>query len=151
MARQVFKTSGFRELERALHALPKATGKSVLRKIAKGALEPMANRAAALAPEDLGILAFSIVVGERRTKRARRVAGKPQGIVMAMGPASGLGALYYATHVEFGTIDTPAKPYMRPAWDGGKQGALDHVKGQLGTAIQKAAARYAKRVAKAKG
>jgi len=156
------KLTGFRELERALSELPKATGKNVLRRIAKGALEPMADRASAKAPRESGKLAFSISVSEKRTRRARGGsktkfsggkfrADASTGIDMAMGPTAGQGVLGYATFVEFGTVDTAANPYMRPAWDGGAGQALDYIKDNLGAEIQKAADKRAKKLAKLGG
>lgn len=143
------KLRGFRELERKLAVdLPKATARNVLRRVAKGALEPMADLAAQKAPEERGILSFSIVVSEGRTRRARTFFRRVRGVEMAMGPASGLGATYYASHVEFGTIDTPAQPYMRPAWDTGKQSALDYVEDNLWREIDRAVGRAAKRKAR---
>lgn len=154
------KVEGLRELERALAELPKATGKNVLRRIAKGALEPMANVAASKAPVGRGVLSFSISVSEKRTTRARfrprlilskgRYKVSPStGLDMAMGPAAGLGALQYATFVEFGTVDTVAVPFMRPAWDGGAMKALGYIKDNLGVEIDKAAKRLARKRAKA--
>lgn len=146
------RLEGFRELDRALAELPKATGKNVLRRVAKGALEPMANQAAALAPERTGKLSFSISVGERRTRRVKRENkfDTRTGIQMAMGPASGSGAaLNYAAFAEFGTVDTPAKPYIRPAWDAGAMRALDFVKQRLGSEIQRSADKLAVKRAKA--
>lgn len=150
------KLSGFRELDKALSELPKATAKNVLRRIAKGALAPMADNAQRLAPRDTGDLQVSIVVSEKRTRRAKqapkrqKVNGKwrsdpSTGIEMAMGPASGKGVLNYATFREFGRVNQAAHPYMRPAWNGGAEGALDYIKDNLSEAIDKAAARVAKR------
>lgn len=141
---------GFRELERALSELPKATGKNVLRRVARGALQPMAEKARGLAPKDKGDLAASIQVSERRTKRVARINrfDKNTGVEMAMGPVSGDAVLNYATFVEFGTIDTAAKPYMRPAFDSGKNGMLDYVVTNLGREIDKAATRLAKKAAR---
>lgn len=153
------KLEGFRELEKALAELPKATGKNVLRRVGKGSLEPMADLAASKAPADTGKLSFSIVVSEKRTRRAKpsttRFRGgsfrsdPSKGVDIAMGPAAGQGALQYATFVEFGTIDTAAAPYMRPAWDSGSMQALDYIKDNLGKEIGKAAAKVAKKRAKA--
>lgn len=146
--------AGFRGVENALHDLPKATGKTVLRKVAKGALEPMADKAAALAPERTGRLAFSISVGEKRTRRVKRDAkfDTRTGIQMAMGPASGFGAaLTYASFDEFGTVDTPAFGYMRSAWDTGAQPALDYVETNLWDAVSKAAQKLANKRARVGG
>lgn len=148
------KLDGFKELERALAELPKATGKNVLRRIGRGALEPMADVAAAKAPHRTGRLAYSIAVSEKRTSRARWQGGRfrsavSTGITMAMGPASGFGTLQYATFDEFGTVDTPAFAYMRAAWDGGAHRALDYVKTNLSIEIEKAALKLARKRAKA--
>jgi len=143
------KLTGFRELDRILsEEMPQATAKRILRKIAKDALEPMADRAAAMAPEDEGLLAFSVSVGEQRTRRVKKERERRSSIDMAMGPAGGTGALQYASFVEFGTNDTRPQPYMRPAWDGGKMAALEYVKDNLGTAVRQAAARHAKKAAR---
>lgn len=154
---------GFAELDRALTELPKATGKNVLRRIARGALEPMANMAAARAPHRTGRLAYSISVSEKRTPRAKWQnttmgrtafvgghfrASASTGITMAMGPAGGLGVLPYASFDEFGTIDTPAFAFMRAAWDAGANQALEYIKTNLSIEIDKAAMRYARRQAK---
>jgi HK97 gp10 family phage protein len=156
------KLEGFRELDQALMELPKATAKSVLRRVAKGALEPMAAMAAGRAPERTGKLSFSIAVSEKRTRRAKGSSAKKliggqwrsdpkTSIEMAMGPAGGLGTLSYATWAEFGTSDTVAKPFMRPSWDSGSHAALGYIKSQLRIEIDKAAARAARKAAKLRG
>jgi HK97 gp10 family phage protein len=156
MARvEAIELTGFRELEQSLRQLPKATGKNVLRRVAKGALEPMAQIAASKAPHRTGRLAYSITVSEKRTRRAKKSttrfvgggfrAAASKGIEMAMGPAGGLGTLQYASFDEFGTIDTPAFGYMRAAWDGGAYNALDYVKGQLSVEIDKSTAKFLKK------
>lgn len=161
MAATVVRLTGFREFEEALKKLPKATGKNVLRRIAKGALEPMADVAAANAPHRTGRLSFSIAVSEKRTRRAKKPsttrfikggfrASASTGIDMAMGPASGFGAaLSYAAFDEFGTIDTPAFGYMRSAWDSGSARSLEYIKDNLGSEIEKAARKLAAKRAKA--
>lgn len=151
--------TGFRELESTLRQLPKATGKNVLKRIGKGALEPMADAARSKAPKRSGALAYSIAVSERRTKRARTsttkfVNGKfrasaSTGVQVAMGPSAGKGVLYYAAFDEFGTVDTPAFGYMRAAWDSGYYQALEYVKDNLWAAVERAVAKFAVKQAKA--
>jgi HK97 gp10 family phage protein len=141
---------GFRELEAALSELPKATGKNVLRRVARGALEPIADRARSLAPKDKGDLAGSIVVSEKRTRRVNRFNrfDKQTGLEMAMGPSSGGGVLNYATWAEFGRDGQRATSYMRSSWDAGKRAALEFVILNLGREIDKAATRLAKKSAR---
>lgn len=109
----------------------------------------MATDAANNAPEESGRLGFSVSVSERRTARAKTNFNKAQGVQIAMGPAAGSGVLQYATFVEFGTVETPAQPFMRPAWDRGAMRALNYVKENLGAEIDKAIGRVARRKAKA--
>ena len=146
------RLEGFRELEAALNDLPKATGRNVLRRVAKGALAPMADKAKSMAPVDGGELRESIKLSEKRTKRVVRENrfDRNGGLAMAMGPVSGNGVLNYASFVEFGTADARAQPFMRPAFDGGKHEALEYIKANLGKEISKAAARLAKKAAKGK-
>lgn len=146
----VARLEGFREFEEALNQLPKATGRNVLRRLARGALEPMADQAAGNAPVAEGDLRNSIEVSERRTRRVNRAGrfDRKTGIEMAMGPASGEGVLSYATFVEFGTNDTPPQPYMRPAWDSGRGDALDYIKENLWDEIHKAALRVQRKGAR---
>lgn len=159
----IVKTRGFRECEKVLSQLPRATSKNVLRKVGKPPMEAMAAQAAALAPHRRGVLSFSISVSEKGTRRAtwkgtrnvqfvggRFTSERAQSIVIAMGPASGLGALQYASFGEFGTIDTPAQPFMRPTWDAQAQRALDYVQEHLWLEVSKAAERRAGRLAKAR-
>lgn len=149
----MFRVEGFAELDRALAELPKTTGKNTLRRVARGALEPMANDAAQKAPHRTGRLAYSISVSEKRTSRAKWQNGafrsaSSTGIIMAMGPGAGLGTLNYASFDEFGTVDTPAFGFMRAAWDAGAAPALEYIKLNLSIEINKAAVRYARKQAK---
>lgn len=146
------KVAGFKGVEQALAKLPQATGKNVLRRVAKGALNPMANVASQKAPERTGRLAFSISVGEGRTRRAKTGFRSTSGIQMAMGPAGGFGGtLEYATFDEFGTVDTPAFGFMRYAWDTGAQPALDYTELNLWAEISKSAQKLANKRAKLGG
>lgn len=118
-------------------------------------MERMADKAASLAPEESGRLSFSVTVSEKPTRRAAWKNGvfksqRSTSIVIAMGPGAGFGTLEYATFVEFGTIDTAADPFMRPAWDSEAQRALDYVQDNLWAEVSAAAERLARKTAKAK-
>ena len=143
------KVEGLRELDKALGELPKASGKAVLRRVGKMALEPMAKMAAARAPDDpltgAPDLHRSIIVSTRSSagKRSKR---KKASVEMYMGPHT-KGGYPQAIVQEFGTINHPAHPYMTPAWEGEKRHALEIIKDKLGDEIRKTAARVAKRAA----
>jgi HK97 gp10 family phage protein len=158
-------TSGFRELDKALAELPKATARNVLRRTLVKAGQPIADEASRLAPVDTGKLAGRIAVSPKiknkvgsaefaaamrqglgrdaavsALRQARRDAGGQGSFAeMYVGPARGV--LGYAHLVEFGTVRTAPQPFMRPAWDGKKREALDIIRRELGNEIIMAARR----------
>ncbi len=142
------KVDGLRELDAALGQLPKATAKAVLRRVAVKALQPFDRRWRQIAEAHklTGSYVTSGGVGTKLTKRQARLNRKRDDKSFAevfAGPNDPS-----AVPGEFGTHDQRARPSVRPAWDAEKDGALTSVKGQLGAAIEKAAARLAKRNAK---
>jgi hypothetical protein len=148
MAKRLVKVEGLRELEDALSQLPKSTGKAVLRRVARAALEPFdkAWRAKAAAYHFTGALERSGGIGPKLTRRQAKLNRFREGkasIEMHAGPNDPA-----AVPAEFGTVDQAARPSVRPAWDGTQDAVLEIVKDSLGTEIAKAAARVAKKTAK---
>lgn len=150
MARRV-KTEGFRELEAALSDLvnmvggSRATGKNVLKRTLLKAAEPIERDAAANAPELSGTLRKDVKTGTRLTRRQAglaRKAGKSS-VEVHVGVADPAGV-----QTEFGNANQAAQPWLRPAWDGNKDGALDTIGTELGGQIARAAARVAKKAAR---
>jgi HK97 gp10 family phage protein len=147
------KTHGFDELERALVSdFPKATAKNILRRAAINALKPIEARAKQLAPKDDGTLAESITTKPVKARRASRDRYESaSGVTIATGPTSrraddpGGNAAWQ----EEGTVNMPANPFMRPAWDAGHDQVLDTVRTELALQIDKARARIARKLAKA--
>lgn len=140
------QVAGLRDLEAALGKLPQATGKAVLRRVAKQALEPFDKAWRQKAPHLTGSLEESGGIGTKLTRRQARLNRKLEGrasIEMHSGPNDPA-----AVPQEFGTFDQPAQPFMRPAWDATQMKVLDIVKGQLGGEIEKAAARVARKRAR---
>lgn len=148
MANRTVKVEGFRELEAALMELPKATGKAVLRRVAKEALGPFdkAWRANANAHRLTGSLEESGGIGTKLTKRQARLNRKAEGkasIEMYAGPNDPA-----AIPAEYGTVDQAARPFGRKAWASTQDPTLEIVKDKLGIEIAKGAARVAKKTAK---
>lgn len=149
------KIDGLRALDAALGELPKAVGKSVLRRTAIKALKPVAETAASLAPIDAdpasspkrppGTLKRSYTVGTKLNKRQARAAKKDgkSSVEVYAGTNDPAGI-----QTEFGNAHQRAQPHLRPAWEAGKEGVLEIVKTELGGEIDKAAARLAKRRAR---
>jgi HK97 gp10 family phage protein len=160
------KIEGLAELDAALSQLKKSTAKSVLRRVGIKALAPVQAAAQNLAPvrapsapekyykkgENTFIrprgttkkyLFVSTRLNKSQARKARKL-GKSE-VEVYMGTRVSSSRL-----VEFGTSDTPAQPFMRPAWDAEKAGVLDTVATELGAEIDKAAARAAKRASRAR-
>lgn len=154
MARQTFKIEGLRDLEKSLGELPKATGKNVLRRVLRKVGQPIADMAQSLAPDDPATsgkrdLKTSITVGSRLGRRQAALHRK----MFKDDRASveifvGAGVLPHPHLQEFGTEGHGPQPFMRPAWDANKLAALDTVKADLWTEIDKSAKRLARKQAR---
>lgn len=172
MARGVVtvKVEGLRELERALGQFTKATARNVLKRVLVKAGEPIADRARQLVPVDEGHLKASIAVSTKKPKGAD--AGKAAFAAAMRGGASrgeagvalraaraanpnafaeafvGPGRHPQAIFQEFGTVNHPPQPFVRPAWDSQKTTALDIVRRDMSAEIEKAAQRAARKAAR---
>lgn len=144
-----FKLEGLEEVYQGLGELTRATERNVGRRSLMKAAEPTADLAARLAPTERGILSFSISISTKLTSRHR--GEKEDEIEVYIGPAGGQGALYYASHVEFGTVDAPAQPYMRPAWESTKSQVLGLIISSLKFEVERAAARARRKSARLAG
>lgn len=141
------KIEGFAELDRALAELPKATARNTLQRVLKKAAEPTLDRMAGGAPKLTGALEHSIIMGpsSKLTSRQKRDA-KKEGKHFAeihVGTSDPAGQFQ-----EFGTFKEPAQPFARPAWEETNDRALETIKTELGTEIEKRAARLARKAAR---
>lgn len=149
-----FSVEGFKELDDALENLTKGAGKAALRKGARAALEPMAEIARSLAPDDPETggrdLKASITVGTVLSKRQRGLHRKmfrndKASVEMFMGAGTNPAA-----HTqEFGTIRHGPQPFMRPAWDQDKNAMLERLKADLWASISAAVKRANRKAARA--
>lgn len=147
MSRRAFTTRGFRELDKALtNDMTKTMARNVLRRAGTKALKPVEELAKRLAPKDEGDLAERIttkVVRAKRVSRTRFAASK--GVEVATGPTGRPEGGGNAGWQEFGTVDRPAQPYMRPAAD--QQGGI-HTVDRLGIELARDVDKTAKRIAR---
>lgn len=143
---------GLRDLDAALSQLSQATGKAVLRRIGRKALEPMRADAQARAPDDPNTpdvdLESSIIISSRQKsgRQSKRSGEEKRSVVVYMGPSP--DGYPQAIMQEFGTVHHGPQPYMRPAWDANKSKALSIIKDDLGAEIDKAAQRAARKAAR---
>lgn len=132
------KIEGARELERVLKRLPdKVTRKVIEGSLRKGA-RIIAKEAKNLVPVRTGELRASITVAAARGK-GRRGRVKPGTI--SVGFRRPVSARAHLT--EFGTRDTRAQPFLRPALIKKGSAAIDKIGESLGPAIEKEAVKLA--------
>lgn len=172
------KIDGLREIEAALEALgDEAVARRVGRAAVKKALEPMQERAKAMAPDDpaTGVgkhLRESIKVGSAsasRVNRGQEIVGDKEDQVWAVlgidqnvdppkdvprksgdGTYRDPGVAGVATIIEFGREGVPAVPFMRSAWDSGKDALPRLVAAAIKPKIEAAAKRLARKRARAR-
>ena len=101
------RVTGLRELRAAMVALEKQGVGFIRRHGELAAAELIAQEARRLVPIDTGKLHNSIRVEEFQGE-----SGRDEVAVVAGGESIGAG---YAGFVEFGTVRTPAQPFLRPA------------------------------------
>ncbi len=145
------KIAGMRELDAALGEFKKTTAKAILVRVGKVALEPMAEVARALAPDDPETggndLRASIVVGTKLNPRQKRLAKKePKDFATVyMGTADPAGVPQ-----EFGTVNHGPQSFMRPAFAQEARATIERVADGLKPEIDKTAARARARALKGK-
>lgn len=142
MSRRIVKTSGFKELDRALGELKVTTARNIARRGLKEILEPFAEDARQRAPERSGDLKESITVTTKNPKRNR----KRSKIEAHAGP----GNHPQAIQAEFGNRNHGPQPYMRPAWEAKQSGLLGALAAVLRQEIDNAAKRAARKASRAK-
>ncbi|RZJ19121.1 MAG: HK97 gp10 family phage protein [Brevundimonas sp.] len=141
MAGARIKIEGLRALEEALGALPKATGKNVLRRVAFARLQPVAEAMRQRAPVDDADLVESITVTTKSpTKRYRK-----QSTVEAH---AGPGRNPQGVLQEFGTVNHAPQAFARPSWDAEADAIPEGVGEDLWAEISKAADRLARKAAR---
>jgi len=153
---------GWRDLENALRALGNdAQVKAVMKKAMMDAGEIVASDARSRVHKRHGGLQESIDVRPTLSPRQKRERGRglkgPGTVEVFIGPTWPEGA--HGHLVEFGTGirytksgksvgASPALPFMRPAWEAGKNKVLDEFGVRLGLEIENAAKRIARKQAK---
>ena len=151
------RIDGFKELDAALQEMKTATARGTVRRAMMKAFQPMADEASRLAPDDPRTpapdLHRTIKVGDA-LKAGRSMFVKGFGfndgqVTVWMGPTR--EGYPQAIMQEFGTVNQPAKPYMRPAWDAGKDRLLEDLASGLKIEIDKTAARAARKAARRVG
>ena len=163
------QVTGLHALDAQLTQLSKAAGRAALKRGLAKAAAPLVEKMKAAAPVLSGDLRRAIVASPKSTAgdsgkaafaAAMRAGGTRAGAVIALRdanrenggkPAAVLfvgvsGAPASVAHLyEFGSSHQPARPFMRPAWDGDRDAMLARIKADLTAEITKSIARATKR------
>lgn len=168
------KIEGLREVDAALSALPLAVQKRTMTTALMRAGEVIAREARRMAPVDEGFLRESINVTDKRPDHLN-VGGQAYALAMQEGFTSGeAGQVARAANravrgtnfqaevwvgpskraasawpQELGTINHPAHPFLRPAFDATRARVAETLAFELFDLVQRAAARHAARTTKA--
>lgn len=149
-----FAIEGLREVDAALGDLGKVLGRNVMRRVAVKRLQPMAEVARSLAPDDPNTggndLKTSIAVSTQLGKRQRKLNKKSKSEVEAhMGPAGPGGNVPpQGIQQEFGNQNHGPQPFMRPAFDRGKGALIEGIGQDFWLEISKANDRKARKAAR---
>lgn len=135
------KVEGLAQLDQALGQLKESTAKNVLRRTGRKALEPMDAEWRQRAPHLTGALEESGGVGSKLTRSQRQEHERESFVEVFAGP----GPNPQAIQQEFGNVNHPPQPFMRPAWEATKDDALRIVAETLGAEIAASAKRAAAR------
>lgn len=166
-----FKLEGLEETVANLGELPKSTGRNAIVRAARKAAAPILADAKAMVPVREGLLRQTLTISNVRVRRGNqntvgavvvwvpftnsyRTLSKP--VAYVRGPNRGQSRTYqigsdpgvYANFVEFGTSNSPARPFLRPAWDRNKEAALAIFNDALITEVERAAERRARKLAR---
>jgi HK97 gp10 family phage protein len=136
------KIEGFSELANTLDQLPKATARNTLLRVLKKAAVPVETAAKANAPKESGELDQDIHVGTRLTRRQTRDNRLTKGFAeLHIGTALSRGMF-----TNFGTFKDTAQLWFDRAWAETQGETLEIISKEMGTEIEKSAARYAKKL-----
>jgi hypothetical protein len=147
------KTTGFREIEKALAQLPRGTSKAVARRAMKKELRPVLDMAEAFWPG--AEAAFRITSAVKSSQKGDSYAPRGASVTNMF-----VGSFEPQAHlVEFGTGPRFQKsgryvgavsptPMLQPAWDANKHQLLEGLGKRLWEEIEKTMARRAKKAAK---
>ena len=156
MARTFVKLSGFKELNRDLNELPRAAHGGALRRAGTKAMQPMADIAARLAPNDPKTVApDDLATSITLSSKAKAGRGGLEGIEKGtranihMGPAASLPRYPRALLMEFGSFKDKPQPYLRPAFEQDGSTVIARLAPLLRAEIDKVVARMARSAARA--
>ena len=137
--------SGGRALEASLRELGSLRRvKSALTRAGKRALQPIAEATRQRVPRETEALAKGVTVRPLTRRQGGSADAMTLGVVFT-GPHRTLAHLYEFGFTKRNGQPYPARPFLRPAWDGGRDQALADFRGELWAFLARAARRARRR------
>lgn len=144
------KLEGFDDFEKSLEELSQAAGKGSIRRAMRKSAQPMADHMESLAAERSGEMKEGIGVSTKLSKRQAKLHRKMfRNDRAAVEMFVGAGPDPQATKEEFGSVHNVPRPFVRPAWDAGKDALLKALGREMWADIEKTIKRAKARAAKA--
>lgn len=144
------KVDGLDSLMRALHELPDRVAKNALRSAVNAGATEIKRGAREKAPVDTGRLKRSLY--QRQIREQSSLYQQTYFVGVRTGPKRGKDGkkdysqdAWYWKFVEFGTSKIVARPFLRPAFEGNKEAAVNRIAEKLDERIQKYATELAKK------
>lgn len=145
---EFMQLNGFTELAAALRELPEKVARNALRSAVNAGASVIKKEARSRAPEDSGLLKKNLY-----QKQIREASG-PMVQTFYVGVRTGkkrnkdgtkAELPFYWRFMEFGTSKIPPAPFLRPAFETGKEAAIKAIAEKLDERIQKYARELAKK------
>lgn len=135
------EVKGLRELMLALEKLPQEVQKKPVQQALRAAAKPMRDDAMSRVPRETGTVQKNIVVQRSKLYNGKnfvygvvlRVRNMSKRLKKSKGYA---GDPFYWKFLEFGTAKMPARPFMRPAFEGNKDKAIQIIRERLARGIE---------------
>ncbi len=127
-----------RKLLKNLEQLTPKMQKGILNLATKAGAKVIEESARDKAPKRSGRLAKAIYTKRKSQRKKKREGDNPKDAVYEVGIRLDQKGAWYATMVEFGTRHSAPRPYMRPAFEGTGDTALNGMKSYLRKRVENA-------------
>lgn len=136
------KIEGLSQLGARMKELSADMNKKIARAATGAAASVIKKAATSKVPRDTGNLAKNVIAkrippGESGLT-SQHIVTVRQGKLTEKQKGSGLQDAFYGRFVEFGTVNMPAQPFLRPAFDENKERAIQAMKDRIASRLAKA-------------
>lgn len=151
------KVHGLKELDDALNSLELQVRKRIMKKAGKAAMAPVLTRIKTnlRQSEDTGGLYGTARMSTSFNTKKLRKTGRKSAMVVSVSAGQARKSPqgfsgHQALQLEFGTEDTQAQPFIRPAIQGKERRVIKHFGKHLKVGLERQAKKEARRTARAK-